>query len=96
MEVLQYIDKNPKWVNRVGDSTTIEAEIIHAVRDEMAQKLGDVVFRRTDLGTAGDPGGEAIQTCADLMAKELSWDNNKTCKEVQSVKDALGKLMFLK
>jgi glycerol-3-phosphate dehydrogenase len=39
----------------------------------MAQKLADCVFRRTDLGTAGHPGDEALAVCAALMAAELGW-----------------------
>jgi glycerol-3-phosphate dehydrogenase len=47
---------NPAWREPLGESTTIKAEVIHGVRQEMAQKLSDIVFRRTDLGTAGHPG----------------------------------------
>ena len=30
----------------------------------MAVKLEDCVFRRTQLGTAGDSGSKALETCA--------------------------------
>jgi glycerol-3-phosphate dehydrogenase len=35
--------------------TRQKAEIILAVRGEMAQNLSDVVFRRTDLGSGNRP-----------------------------------------
>ena len=59
---------------------------MHAIRAEMAQKLGDVVFRRTDLGTAGNPGESALRTCAALTAAELKWDKARVQKELDEVR----------
>ena len=63
----------------------IRAQVIYAVRKEMAVKLEDVVFRRTALGTLGNPGENAIRICAKLMAAELSWDEKKTEEEINKV-----------
>jgi glycerol-3-phosphate dehydrogenase len=52
----------------------------------MAEKIGDVVFRRTDLGTGGHPGEEALQACARLMASELRWDENRVREEINEVR----------
>jgi len=60
---------------------TIQAEVIYAVREEMACHLDDVVFRRTGLGTLGHPGVAALTRCADLMALELGW--NEQAREAQ-------------
>jgi glycerol-3-phosphate dehydrogenase len=94
-EVLKYINENPLWVETVGDSTIIKAEVIYAVREEMAQKLEDIVFRRTDLGTGGDPGEEALNTCAELVAEELGWDDEKTQTELEEVRATFQRLGFL-
>jgi glycerol-3-phosphate dehydrogenase len=83
--VLKYADENPEWIATLGMSTVTKAEVVHAVREEMAQKLEDVVFRRTELGTAGYPGREAIADCAHLMASELGWDTQRLADEVQQV-----------
>lgn len=83
--VLRWIAENPTWAEPVGTATTIKAEVIHAVREEMAQKLEDVVLRRTELGTVGHPGGAALKACAELMGSELAWDKSRTCNEVQEV-----------
>ena len=48
--------------------------IVAAVREEMAQTLSDVIFRRTDLGTGGHPGQTELSECAQLVAEELGWD----------------------
>jgi glycerol-3-phosphate dehydrogenase len=59
---------------------------VHGIRREMAQKLADVIFRRTDLGTAGYPGDYCLATCAEIMAAELGWDEDKTELEIDEVK----------
>lgn len=55
------------------DGPATPERVRRAVRDEMAQRLGDVVFRRTTLGAEGHPGAEALERCADLIAAELGW-----------------------
>lgn len=84
-EVLRYVEEDPATARTLGDSPVIGAEVVHAVRHEMALKLGDVVFRRTDLGTAGSPGGDALRQCAALMAGELGWDEERVEREIAEV-----------
>ena len=69
----------------IPGTTTLAAEVLHAVREEMASKLSDVVFRRTDLGTAGSPGASALEAAADLMATELGWERSRRDKELEEV-----------
>ncbi len=85
-EVLQRIDGNPQLRETIADSNVIKAEVLHAVRTEMAQRLGDVVLRRTDLGTAGNPGEAALGECAALMARELKWGQTRVEKELDEVR----------
>jgi glycerol-3-phosphate dehydrogenase len=66
-------------------STTLRAEVVNAVRDEMATRLSDVVFRRTDLATGGHPGGAALAEAADLAAQELRWDERRRAEEMAGV-----------
>jgi glycerol-3-phosphate dehydrogenase len=72
-DVLRLGRETPFYRATIGASRTLGAEVVHAIREEMAQKLADCVFRRTDLGTAGHPGDEALAACAALMAAELGW-----------------------
>lgn len=81
-KVLKYINEDPTWIETLGKSKVLKAEVIHAVREEMARKLGDVVFRRTDLGAAGYPGEDALQASAYLMASEMGWDHERVKKEL--------------
>ncbi len=85
-EVLKLFQENPLWKETVDNSIVLKAEIIHAVRNEMALKLGDVVFRRTDLATGEYPGDSAIRMCADLMGSELGWDEKRVLRECEEVK----------
>ena len=84
---MKYIDGNPELAHRLGGSTVLEAEVVHAVREEMAETLADVVFRRTDLGTGGHPGEEALQACARLMASESGWDENRVRDEINEARN---------
>jgi glycerol-3-phosphate dehydrogenase len=92
-DVLKYIDEDPGWAETVGASTVLTAEVVHAVREEMAQKLGDVVFRRTDLGTGGYPGAAALRKCAAVMARELGWDRDRIQKELAEVEAAFPRAL---
>ena len=65
-----------------GSDEVLRAEVLHGVREEMAVKLADVVLRRTDLGSAGHPGEEALAETARLMARELGWSDAKREAEI--------------
>jgi glycerol-3-phosphate dehydrogenase len=66
-------------------SAVLQGEVRHAVRAEMAMHLDDVVLRRTDLGTRGEPPAQAIAAVADLMAAELRWDGARRAAEIARV-----------
>lgn len=68
------------------ESPVLRAEVVYAVRNEMAQKLSDVVLRRTELGSAGLPEEAAIRCCADLMGGELGWDKSRQEQEIGELK----------
>lgn len=85
-QILGYLDHEPD----LGQSITvnrgiIKAEIVHAVRAEMARTLADVVLRRTNLGAAGPPGVETLNACADVIAGELGWDQSQRYLEIESL-----------
>jgi glycerol-3-phosphate dehydrogenase len=85
-QILGYLDEDPNLGQTIIDNrTTIKAEIVHAVRREMAQTLGDVVLRRTSLGAASPPDVECLSTCAEIMAGELGWDQAQREKEIEDV-----------
>lgn len=82
-EVLRYLEEHGNWREKVAaDEEVIAAEVVHAVRDEMALKLADVVRRRTELGASGCPAAADLQKTARLMAGELGWDAGHIAAEI--------------
>ena len=61
------------------------AEVVHAVRDEMAIHLADALLRRTAAGTGGHPGDEALHAAAAVMAGELGWTTSRVVDEIAAV-----------
>jgi glycerol-3-phosphate dehydrogenase len=51
----------------------------------MALDFPSVVLRRTELGSAGHPGREALERAAEIVAEELSWDPARKRQEIDSV-----------
>jgi glycerol-3-phosphate dehydrogenase len=60
-------------------------EIAYAARQEMAVTLADALVRRTEAGSAGHPGEDAVSQAADVMAAELGWDASRRQAEIADV-----------
>jgi glycerol-3-phosphate dehydrogenase len=87
LQVLRHLEEEPEWCQTISPgSSVLRAEVIHAIRHEMAQKLIDVVQRRTDLGAAGLPDEASLHACADLMGPELGWDQARKERELEEVR----------
>ena len=84
-QVLSHLGEDPALGETLGDSHVLGAEVVHAVREEMAFTLADIALRRTDLATAGHPGREALEACAALAARELGWDASRRSRELEAV-----------
>jgi glycerol-3-phosphate dehydrogenase len=63
----------------------VGAEVIHAVRDEMARTLADIVIRRMELGAMEYPGPAIVDAAAAIAADELHWDAARRVREVNAV-----------
>lgn len=88
VDIIRYVDDCPDLARTLPDSHVIEAEVIHAIRDEMALTLTDVMLRRTDLGSANRPSDACICACAALMARELGWDSRQSGQQVEALERA--------
>lgn len=65
------------------------AEVVYAVRYEMAMKLIDFMLRRTQLAyRLKDHGGSIVQNVAALMAKELGWSAETLAEEMIEFENA--------
>ncbi len=72
-DVIRLADQDASLGQRIGRTSTIRAQLVHAARAEMAKTLADAVFRRTDLATGEYPGRAALAECSDLLGRELGW-----------------------
>ena len=84
--VLQMARDVPALARPLGrDCDVIGAEILYAARKEMAVKLSDALIRRTEAGTAGHPGADAVERAAAIMARAHEWDEWRTRNEINEV-----------
>lgn len=85
-EIIAHIDKSPELGKVIPNSPIIAAQIIYAIREELAETLSDVILRRTGLGSMGYTNDETIQACADLMAAEKNWHEEKKQQEIDALR----------
>lgn len=68
-----------------GDTNVTRAQVLYACRNEMVESLADLVFRRTDIATAGNPGDNTLLEIAQFMGRERDWDEQRLQQELQRV-----------
>ena len=83
--VFQLARKNTKLAEVLNDDGEILAEVAYALQEEQALSLSDILFRRTGIGTLGNPGKSVIEKVAALAADDLNWDEAKRQSEIRKV-----------
>ena len=61
--------------------------VAHAIGEEMAQTLSDVVIRRTGLGAAGYPGDAVVDDVARRMQQLIGWSDERVSAERAALRD---------
>lgn len=79
--VLALAKHDPSLKRCLPGTLVTQAEVAYAVREEMAQRMTDVVFRRTGLGTAGHPGAAALDQLQDLLRRLCGWSAQRCTEE---------------
>ena len=84
-EVLELIREDPGLAAPiVPERPQCRAQVVYAVRQEMAMTLSDVLIRRTHIiDQASDQGLEMAGEIAVLMARELGWDEEEQAAQVE-------------
>ena len=80
-EIFDLVREDSSLAASLPGTRVLKAEVVHAVRMEMALTLDDLVHRRTDLGLEG-PTAQALEEAAYLMGNELGWRADRTRREV--------------
>jgi len=87
--LMRIAQSNKKYREIVTHDGEILAEVTYAIRHEMARTLSDIVFRRTGICTAGNPGNDVLTLVAETAAKELKWDQKELNRQLKSVQQRL-------
>jgi glycerol-3-phosphate dehydrogenase len=74
----------------VGSHGDICAQLVFAVREEMALTLSDAVMRRTGVGQFGLPSSATIARASDVMAIELGWNEERRQHEISALALVFG------
>ena len=86
-QVLALAATRADWRLRVADdSPVIGAELVWAVRHEMAVTLADAAIRRTPLGALGHPGDVAAARAASIVGSELGWSEERRQQELRDLR----------
>ena len=84
-QVIALAISQPGLVQPLAATGDIGAQVVHAVREEMALTLEDAVMRRTGLGQLGYPGNKALESAAFIMAGELGWSETRKRAEIDGI-----------
>jgi glycerol-3-phosphate dehydrogenase len=91
VRVRQIAHECPALARPLGtECPTLGAEVLYAVREEMAVHLTDALLRRTDAGSAGHPGADALEAAARLMGDALDWNAERCGDEIAAVERTYG------
>ncbi|HEY6482905.1 MAG TPA: FAD-dependent oxidoreductase [Steroidobacteraceae bacterium] len=93
--VLELAAREPALGRCFAGTHITHAEAVHGVRAEMAQRMTDVVFRRTELGTDGHPGAGALDELQGVLARELGWPERRIAQERAAVEDEFARFHAL-
>jgi len=91
--ILELAEREPQLGRCFTGSHVSFAEAIYAVRAETAQRMGDIVFRRTELGTDGHPGVAALDELQTLLGAELRWSEQRKAQERALVERELDRYL---
>ncbi|PID68460.1 MAG: glycerol-3-phosphate dehydrogenase [Flavobacteriia bacterium] len=84
-DLLSIAEDNPAYLEPLDADGEIGAQVIYAIRQEMALTLGDILFRRTGLGTLGHPGQDCLNKIAQWAAEELHWTKEELQHQIDEV-----------
>lgn len=86
-EVLELTRERRRLATPYPGTSVLPAQVVHAVRREMAVTLEDLVLRRTDLGTAEAPAAPVLAAVASDVAREAGWNDARTAAEIDAVRE---------
>ncbi|MCU0488941.1 MAG: glycerol-3-phosphate dehydrogenase/oxidase [Anaerolineales bacterium] len=87
--VLEIARSDRRYASELNSDGEMLAQVIYAIRSEMARTLLDVLIRRTGLGTLGYPGDHTLERVTEIAASELNWSRLRIDQELEAARKAL-------
>ena len=86
--LLAIADESPE-LNRCvnGSDDVFAAEVVHAIRNEYAVTLIDIIHRRMMIGLSADQGRSLAESIADIAATEAGWSRSERNQQLQTLND---------
>jgi glycerol-3-phosphate dehydrogenase len=89
-KVLELARSDAQYAVPLDADGEMPAQVLYAIREEMACTLMDILIRRTGIGTLGNPGARVLEAVARIAARELRWDNTRLERELDTATKALS------
>jgi glycerol-3-phosphate dehydrogenase len=87
VDVLQIAARDRALLAPLGPSEpAIGAEVTHAIRNEAARHLDDVLMRRCGIGAAAWPGDDVVARAAEIAGRELDWSEVQRYEEIETLR----------
>ncbi len=81
--VMEIARSNKQYAQALDADGEMTAQVVHAVREEMACTLADILLRRTGIGMLGHPGEAVLEQVAETAARELRWNSARSDRELE-------------
>ena len=88
--VMEIARSDKKYAVPLNADGEMPAQVVYAIKQEMARTLKDILIRRTGIGTLGNPGTKVLEMIAGIAAKELYWDTARVDRELEMAGKALS------
>ena len=93
VDVVREADADPGMLEVVHEPTgTIAAQLVFAVRHELARTLTDVLARRVLLAFEPGHGLESLDRAAEVLAQDLGWAPERAAAEAEEYREWLTRL----
>ncbi|TGL59923.1 glycerol-3-phosphate dehydrogenase/oxidase [Leptospira jelokensis] len=87
--ILSLVEENPDWGTVLTADGEILAEVVYAIRFEMAKTLSDIFLRRTGLGTLGILPKEKMDLIIQTAGREWNWSEEERESETKKIQKIL-------
>jgi glycerol-3-phosphate dehydrogenase len=88
--VMEIARSDKKYAVPLNADGEMPAQVVYAIKHEMARTLKDILIRRTGIGTLGNPGTKVLEMIAGIAARELNWDTARVDRELETAGKALS------